>query len=276
MCPETGIGPVAVGVDVGSAAAKAVVLAGGNTLSWAIDPSGGDYRLAAEGVVQTALEKAGLRSDDVDCMVATGYGADRVAGADDTATDISCHGRGISHLFDSARTVVDIGGQFTRVFRIDGAGSVAGFLYSEKCAAGSGRMLQMIARVLRVGVDELGDLSLQSKKNESFTTGCAVFSESEAVSRIAEGAAKEDIAAGIQQALATKVHTLVERLGLEPDVVLVGGAAKNKGLVRQIEKLLGVTVLVPEEPQITAALGAAWLAAEKITTVAAGKKGERK
>lgn len=264
MCPEAGGRPVAVGVDIGSAAAKAVVLASGNTLSWAIAPSGGDYRLAAEGVVSTTLEKLGLAVADISYMVATGCGADRVVGADATATDVACHGRGVVYLFDSVRTVVDIGGQFTRVFRIDGAGGVVNFLYSEKCAAGSGRMLQMIARVLRVEVGELGELSLKSKNRVNFTTGCAVFSESEAVSRIAEGADKEDIAAGIQRALAAKVQTLVERLGFKPDGALVGGAANNIGLVRSIEEMLGITMLVPEEPQITAALGAALLAAERL------------
>jgi activator of 2-hydroxyglutaryl-CoA dehydratase len=118
----------------------------------------------------------------------------------------------------------------------------------------------MIARVLRVEVEELGELSLKSQQRVNFTTGCAVFSESEAVSRIAEGETKEDIAAGIQRALAAKVQILVERLGFEPDGVLVGGAAKNAGLVKEIETLMGTTLLVPEEPQITAALGAAWLA----------------
>ncbi len=267
MGAETDVGPVAVGVDVGSAAAKAVVLAGGEILAWAVAPSGGDYRLAAEGVVRAALDKVGLKTLDVGRMVATGYGADRVAGANGTASDISCHGRGVAHLFGTVRTVVDIGGQYTCVFRMDGGGRVVNFIYSEKCAAGSGRMLQLIARVLQVEVGELGELSLKSKNAVNFTTGCAVFSESEAVSRIAEGATKEDIAAGIQRALAAKVQTLVERLGFEPDGALVGGAAKNIGLVRNIEELLGATVLVPEEPQITAALGAALLAAEKLEPV---------
>lgn len=267
MCPGTGVGPVTVGVDIGSAAAKAVVQSGGNILSWAIVPSGGNYRLAAENVVMAALEKAGLKLPDVDRTVATGLGADRAAGADGTATDITCHGRGVIHLFGSARTVIDIGGQFTRVSRIDAAGNVANFLYSEKCAAGSGRMLQMIARVLRVGVEELGGLSLRSENTVNFTTGCAVFSESEAVSRIAEGATREDIAAGIQRALASKVHTMVERLGFAPDGALVGGAAKNTGLVKYIEELLRVGLLVPPEPQVTAALGAALLAAEQLAAV---------
>ena len=174
------------------------------------------------------------------------------------------HGRGISYLFPSVRTVVDIGGQFSRAFKIDRDGRLLTFVLSEKCAAGSGRLLQVIARVLQVDVQELSVLSLQSKNKVNFTTGCAVFNESEAISRIAEGASKEDIAAGINLALAFKIQSLMDRIGIEPDYALTGGGAKNIGLVNNIENLLKVKLFIPDEPQIIAALGAALIARDMV------------
>jgi predicted CoA-substrate-specific enzyme activase len=161
------------------------------------------------------------------------------------------------------RTAVDIGGQFSKVFRVDERGRVTAFLQSEKCAAGSGRFLQVIAHVLKVGLEEIGPLSLKSKNRVNFNTGCAVFAETEAVSRVAEGEAVEDILAGVHYALAAKVQNLVERMGIEMDCALIGGGAKDIGLVRSIEEVLGVGLLVPGEPQLIAALGAALIAGEK-------------
>ncbi len=252
-----------IGVDIGSTFSKAVIFSDYGVLSWAIIPSRGSYRVVSDEVVSEALAKVSMSARDIAYVVATGYGAASVSLAKESVNDISCQGRGVSCLFPSVRTVVDIGGQFTRVFRVDGEGRVVSFVLSEKCAAGSGRLLQVISRVLQVGIGEMGELSLKSKKKVDFTTGCAVFSESEVVSRIAEGAAKEDIAAGVHRALAGKVESLVERIGYEPEFALVGGGAKNSGLVRSVEERLGVNALVPREPQIVAALGAALIAQEK-------------
>jgi predicted CoA-substrate-specific enzyme activase len=251
-----------IGVDIGSTFSKAVVLSNHAILAWYIVPSRGDYRAVADEVVSCALEKAGLTVEDIAGTIATGYGAGSVGFADQSANDISCQGRGISYLSPTVRTVVDIGGQFTRVFRVDIRGRVIKFVLSEKCAAGSGRLLQLIARVLQVKLDDMGRLSLRSKKRVDFNTGCAVFTESEVVSRIADGETKEDIAAGVNRALAAKVQSLVERLGYEPDCALVGGGAKNVGLVSSIKGILGFNITIPEEPQIVAALGAALIAEE--------------
>ncbi len=264
-----------VGVDIGSTFSKAVIFSDSGILSWAVIPSGGNYRVAADKVISRALAKAGLSADGIAYVVATGYGAASVSLAKESVNDISCQGRGIYYLSPSVRTVVDIGGQFTRVFRVDNQGRVTAFVLSEKCAAGSGRLLQVIARVLQVDIREMGELSLKSKRKVEFTTGCAVFNESEVVSRIAEGVAKEDIAAGIHRVLAGKIQSLVERVGLEPDCALVGGGAKNIGLVRSIEERLGVNVLVPEEPQIVAALGAALIAEGKAASAKTGRQSRR-
>ncbi len=256
-----------VGVDIGSAFSKAVIFSDYSILSWAIIPSGGDYRAAADEVVSKALQKANVPLEGTSYVVATGYGAASVSFANHSVNDITCQGRGVSYLLPSVHTVIDIGGQFTRLFRVDKEGKVVTFVLSEKCAAGSGRLLQVIARVLQIDISEMGELALKSKRKVDFTTGCAVFSESEAVSRIAEGVSKEDIAAGVHRALAAKIESLVERLGVEPDCALAGGGARNIGLVRSIEERLKVNVLVPPEPQLVAALGAALIAEEKATSM---------
>jgi len=255
------------GVDIGSVFSKALIIAGRKVVSHHILPSGGNYKDTARKVLSKVLEKSGLSLNDVSYTAATGYGASSVSPSDEVISDISCQGRGISYLFPSARTVVDIGGQFSRISSIDEGGRVTGFLLSEKCAAGSGRFLQVIARVLQIDLKEIGELSLKSKKRIDFNTGCAVFAETEVVSRVAEGARKEDILAGMHRALAAKIQVLVERVGLKRDCALIGGGAKDIGLVKSIEEKLGFNLLVPEEPQIIAALGAALIAEEKLASV---------
>jgi predicted CoA-substrate-specific enzyme activase len=256
----------AIGIDIGSAFSKAVIISGGEIVSHHVMPSGGNYKLTAGAVLKKALEKAKISLKDADYTVATGYGAANVTSANELVSDLSCQGRGVNYLFHGARTVIDIGGQFTRVFRVNDRGKVTSFLQSEKCAAGSGRFLQVIARVLQIDLKDIGELSLKSKNRVDFNTGCAVFAESEAISRVAEGTLKEDILAGLHRTLAAKIRSMVERVGLEPDCAVVGGGAKDIGLVKSIEESLGQKLLLPEEPQIVAALGAALLAEEKATS----------
>lgn len=253
----------ALGIDVGSSFAKAVVFEEGKLLASAVLPSGGDYAEAARKAAEAAVGRAGLIRADISVTVAAGWGAGAVDFADRTASDISCHAAGIRHLFPSARTVVDIGGQFSRAIRMDGDGKVLSFVQNEKCAGGSGKFLQVIARILHMSIEEIGPLSMKSRQPVEFTTGCAVFAESEAVSRIAEGASPEDILAGVHKAMSAKIVSLIVRLGLAPDCAVTGGGAKDIGLVRTLETELGVPLLVPEEPQVSAALGAAILGLAK-------------
>ncbi|RLB27996.1 MAG: 2-hydroxyglutaryl-CoA dehydratase, partial [Deltaproteobacteria bacterium] len=178
--------------------------------------------------------------------------------------DITCHSKGIYHLCPTVRTVVDIGDLFSKAFRIDERGNLINFLLSGKCAGGSARILQIIARVLQVRIEEIGELSLRSRKRVDFNTGCAVFSETEAISRIAEGATKEDLLAGIHRALAAQIQGLAERVGIERDFALIGGGTRDKGLVKAVEEVMGFAVIVPEEPHMTAALGAAIIAKERV------------
>ena len=180
----------------------------------------------------------------------------------EVVNEVRCEAKALSHILVSIRTVIDIGGQFTRVFKVDSRGKATDFVVSEKCAAGSGMFLQVIARVLQVNLAEIGELSLKSKQRVDFSAGCAVFAQSEAICRIAEGSSKEDILAGIHRAMAAKTLNLVERVGIQPDCALIGGGAKDTGLVKSLEEVLGIFLFVPEEPQIIAALGAALIAQE--------------
>ncbi len=249
----------ALGIDAGSSFAKAAVLGEGRLLSCAVIPARGNYADAARRVSETAIEKAGLLRKDISTTVATGWGAGAVDFADRTVADISCHAAGIFHFFPSARTVVDIGSQFSRAIKLADDGRVMNFVQNEKCAGGSGKFLQVIARILHMNVADIGALSLESANPVEFTTGCAVFAESEAVSRIAEGASPADILAGVHKAMAAKIVNLIVRLGPAPDCAVTGGGAKDIGLVRTLETELGAKILVPEEPQVSAAVGAAIL-----------------
>jgi predicted CoA-substrate-specific enzyme activase len=162
------------------------------------------------------------------------------------------------------RTVIDVGDLYTKVLRMDGRGSVHNFLLSGKCAGGSGRILQIIAKVLQVRVEEIGELSLKSKKRVDFNTGCAVFAESEAISRISQEVIKEDLLAGIHRALAAQIDSLVERIGVEQDGAMVGGGARDVGLVQALKEIRGHDILVPQNPHMTGALGAAIIARESL------------
>ena len=251
------------GIDIGSAFSKGVIIGDRVTMGSYVTPSGRDYRLTADSIRTELLSVTGLSSTDIVYTVATGYGAKTVTFADDIKTDITCHGKGIFHLFPSVRTAVDIGDLYSKVLRFDGKGNLVNFLLSGKCAGGSGRVVQIIAKVLQLKVEDLGNLSLKSKKRVDFNTGCVVFAESEAISRIAEGVAKEDLLAGIHRALAAQLNSLAERVGIENDFALVGGGARDAGVIKAMEETSDCNIIVPPEPHMTAALGAAIIAAEQ-------------
>jgi predicted CoA-substrate-specific enzyme activase len=213
-------------------------------------------------VKQELLSQVGISAKGISRTVATGYGSKLVTFADEIKPDIVCHGKGVSSLLTSVRTVIDIGDLYTKVLHIDSGGSMHNFLLSGKCAGGSGRILQVIAKVLQVKVEEIGELSLKSKKRVEFNTGCAVFAESEAISRLAEGVTKEDLLAGLHRALAAQINSLAERIGVEQDVAMVGGGARDSGLVQALREMRGHDILVPPRPHMTAALGAALIALE--------------
>jgi len=252
-----------MGIDIGSGTSKGVITEDGKLLAYHLLPSGVDYRATAQKLKEELLAKAGLSSKDIAHTIATGHGADSIPFSNEQVTDIRCCARGINSIFPSVRTVIDIQGMSSQVIRLNERGQVINFAVSEKCAAGSGRFLDVIANVLRIDLEDIGSLSLKSENPVTFTTGCAVFGESEAISRVAEGASKEDILAGVHKALANKVSTLVERVGLEKDCAISGGGALNVGLIKSVEEKLGIELLVPPHPRFITALGAAMMAEER-------------
>jgi predicted CoA-substrate-specific enzyme activase len=254
----------ALGIDIGSAASKGIALNDQGPLGSFECPSGGDFKLTAERIRKELLSQMGVSASDISRTVATGYGSKLVTFADEVKPDIVCQAKGISSLLPSVRTVIDVGDLYTKVLRIDGNGSVHNFLLSGKCAGGSGRILQVIAKVLQVKVEEIGELSLKSKKRVEFNTGCAVFAESEAISRLSQEVKKEDLLAGIHRALAAQINSLAERMGVEQDVAIVGGGARDVGLVQALKEIRGHDILVPLRPHMTAALGAAIIATESL------------
>lgn len=253
-----------LGIDIGSAASKGVLFGDQGPLGSYECPSGGDFEVTAERIRKGLLSQAKISTVDISRTVATGYGSKLVTFADEVKPDIVCIAKGVSFLLPSVRTVIDVGDLYTKVLRTDGSGSVHNFLLSGKCAGGSGRILQVIAKVLQVRVEEIGELSLKSKKRVDFNTGCAVFSESEAISRIAEGVKKEDLLAGLHRALAAQINSLAERIGVEQEVAMVGGGARDVGLVQALREIRGNNILVPQEPHLTAASGAAIIARETL------------
>ncbi len=251
------------GLDIGSALSKAVILSNGALLSSGIRPTEGNFAVAADRVLTEALDKAKLSLSDLARIGACGLGATFVAHPFIKITDISCQSRGTHYLLPTARTVIEIGNQTSRVIKVTHQGKVADCLAGNKCAAGSGRILQIIARVLRINLTDMGQLSLQSSKPAKFTTGCAVFLETEAISRVAEGMPKADIVAGLHRALATRTAAMALKMRLEEDCAMTGGGAVDIGLVKTMEKEIGKPILVPENPLITGAIGAALIASER-------------
>ncbi|UCF90592.1 MAG: 2-hydroxyglutaryl-CoA dehydratase [Desulfobacterales bacterium] len=251
------------GLDIGSALSKAVIMRNGTLISSSIRPTEGNFVRAAEHVLADALQKAQLAQTDIERIGACGLGVAFIAHPFTKITEISCQSRGTHSVLPTVRTLIEIGNQSSRVIKVTPKGKVADCLVSDKCAAGSGRILQIIARVLGVSIEDLGPLSAKSTHPAKFTTGCAVFLETEAISRVAEGTAKEDIIAGLHRTLAAKIAAMAHRMGVEEDCAMTGGGAVDSGLVKIMEAEIGKKILAPQEPFITAAIGAALIVAEK-------------
>ncbi len=225
-------------------------------------PPGANYGVSLELLREQLLAKAGLTSSHIAYVIATGH-TTRVSYSNEYVTDIQCCARGVHRRHPSVRTIIDIQAQTSQVIRLSESGLVNNFVVSEKCAAGSGRFLDVVAHVLQVGIDEIGPLSMKSAKPVTFSTGCAVFGESEAISRVAEGMAREDILAGVHYSIADKISSLATRVGIEEPCAIVGGGALNVGLISSIEEKLGIKAVVPPHPDLIPALGAAAIAEER-------------
>ncbi len=260
------------GVDIGSTMTKVVLTdATDKIVSSVKGPTGPEHRQLANEVMKTALEQAKLKLDDIRYIVATGYGRVNVPFADEQITELSCHARGVSSIFPGVRTAIDIGGQDAKCMKIRN-GKLIDFVMNDKCAAGTGRFLEVTAATLGIKLDDLGALSLKSTKKIEISNVCTIFAQQEIVARLSEGEKIEDIIAGLHYAVASRVAILARRLKIEPDVVLTGGVAKNIGVVTAMREILGREIFIPEEPLLTGALGASILARENFNK--AVKRGE--
>jgi len=244
----------------------------GKLLSFIKGPTGAEHRQLANEVMRQALGQASLKIDDISYIVATGYGRLNVPFADRQITELSCHARGVSSLFPNARTVIDIGGQDAKCMRIEN-GRLVSFVMNNKCAAGTGRFLEVTAATLAIRLENMGYISLKATRKVSISNMCTIFAQQEVVALLSRGEKLENILAGLHEALASRVATLARRLGVEPDLVLTGGVAKNIGMVKAMGEILGCEILVPEEPLLTGALGAAILARETHMKAAAVGEG---
>ena len=254
------------GVDIGSTMTK-VVLMNRAILASVIGPTGPEHRKLANRVMEEALAKASLSFDAITYVVATGYGRINVPFADKQITEISCHARGVSYLLPGVRTVIDIGGQDSKAIKLQD-GRAVDFVMNDKCAAGTGRFLEVTAESLGVKLEDMGKLSLKAKNKVEIGSTCTVFAAQEMVSKLAEGVSLPDIIAGLHEAIASRVYGMARRLKIEREVAMTGGGAKNIGLVRALEAKLGYPVLVPPEPLLTGAIGAALLGKDMVKKAA--------
>jgi predicted CoA-substrate-specific enzyme activase len=258
---------IAAGVDVGSTQTKAVILAKDGEpriLARALVDTGANVSRAAEQAFHAACQKAGLDPREVEMVVGTGYGRYRIVFGQAQVTEISCHARGAHFIFPQTRTVIDIGGQDAKVIRLGPRGEVRDFVMNDKCAAGTGRFLANAAEVLGLALEEIGPLSLRATDPVKLTTVCTVFVESDILSYLAQGRRPEDILRGVHLAIARRTVSLARRIPIEPAITFTGGVARNIGMVKALEEVLGLPVQVSPDAHFMGALGAALFAVEKL------------
>ncbi len=251
-----------VGLDIGSISSEALLLSEEGILSYSIMATGPSPKRASRECLKEALSKGGIGEESVSRVVATGYGRISVPFKAKEMTEITCHARGSYFLFPRTRTVIDIGGQDSKVITLDDRGRVTDFVMNDKCAAGTGRFLEVMANALEVKLSEMGKRSLKTKKGVPITSMCTVFAESEVISLIAEGHGVEEILKGIHDSIAHRIFRMTRRLRVRGEITISGGVAKNEGIVEALKNLFGMEINLPDEPQIVGALGAALYAKE--------------
>lgn len=249
---------ITLGVDIGSLSGKAVILKDNEILAWEVILTGPDSVETGKAVTDTVLANAGLKLDDMEYIVSTGYGRIVIPFAHKNITEISCHAKGANFFFPKARTILDMGGQDCKAIRCDDKGKVTDFVMNDKCAAGAGRSMGIVAELAGIPIEDLGPLSLDMKNGAvPVSSTCVVFARSEILSYIRKGVHKNDVLAGACEALVSRVYNLLKRVGIQEEFVISGGIAKNIGVVKRIEDKLGMKANICFEPQLVGALGAA-------------------
>lgn len=254
---------ITAGIDVGAKTIKVVVLQDGETKVRRMRPAGLDARTALDEVVGEALAASGLGREQLDFVMSTGAGRRDVSFANDQVTEVTAAARGACSLYPTARTVIDVGAEEGRAVRCTETGGVEDFAVNEKCAAGAGTFTEAMARALEVPLEELGQLALRSTQAVPMNAQCTVFAESEVVSLLHAKTPKEDISRAVHDAMASRITSMVRKVGFVKDVVLIGGLARNVGFIDSLGRGLETDIMVPEEPEYVGALGAALLAAER-------------
>ncbi len=255
---------VTAGVDIGSTASKALLLVDGVIAGYVVGPSSTNPARTARQIYQQALERSGRSASEVSYIVGTGYGRTQVEFADKNISEITCHGRGAHFLRNTVRTVIDIGGQDTKVICIDSRGNLLDFAMNDKCAAGTGRFLEAMARSMEIPLEEMDQYYFREGDPCTITSMCSVFAESEVINLINDGVPLPGIVKGLLLSLASRVSALARRLGMVEEVVMTGGVAKSRGVRGALEKKLGIVLrdFDGTDPQIVGALGAALIAAD--------------
>jgi len=255
----------AAGVDVGSTQTKAVLIDESETIvGRALTDTGANVIAAAENAFAEALKDAGVREEEVEYVVGTGYGRYKVTFGNTQVTEISCHGRGAVHMFPRTRTVIDMGGQDTKAIRVGPSGDIGDFCMNDKCAAGTGRFLGAASAALEIPLPDLGPTALQAERAVKISTTCTVFAESEILGWLGKGRKVEEILLGVHQSIASRSVGLLRRVGIEPEVTFTGGVAKNTGMIKTLEDGLGLKLNVSEDSHYMGALGAALFALDHI------------
>ena len=253
-----------IGVDIGSLATKIVLLDDNKLVDYRVERSTYDFKKIGHNLFEDILEKNNLKSSDVYVM-STGYGRNSIDIADDRITEITAHARGTQYFFPEVHSVIDIGGQDSKAIVISKkTGKVIDFQMNDKCAAGTGRFLEVMAHALEVPIEEIGTFALKSNDPAAISSTCTVFAESEVISLFAKGASKEDIASGIHKSIARRVGGMAKRIGVAPQLVFCGGVAKNNAVKKYLEVELGFDIVRPEYPQLTGAIGAALIAQKNV------------
>jgi len=251
----------AAGVDVGSTQTKAVIIDEDREIvSRSLIDTGANVVKAAENVYLEALKKSGVQEEEIEFVVGTGYGRYRVTFGNTQVTEISCHGRGAVHMFPNTQTVLDMGGQDTKAIRVGSTGEIIDFCMNDKCAAGTGRFLEAASTALEIPLDELGATALRAVKPVRISTTCTVFAESEVLSWLGKGKKIEDILLGVHQSIASRSIGLLRRVGIEQELTFTGGVAKNEGMVKVLNEILGFEVNVGDDSHYMGAIGAALFA----------------
>jgi predicted CoA-substrate-specific enzyme activase len=250
---------ISIGIDVGSITTKAAALDGDQLIGDKIVATGYDAERAGILVFDQLLADLGIAASAVGRIVATGYGRSRIGFAQRAITEITCHAAGAHYFNPAVRAVIDIGGQDSKAIALGEGGQVRDFAMNDKCAAGTGRFLEVMARALEVDLDRFGEFSLQADQPSRISSLCTVFAESEVISLIAKGEKRENIIAGIHEAIAARVISMAGRVGLVFPVMMTGGVSRNAGVVRALEKKLGSALEVSAKAQVNGAIGAAVL-----------------